>query len=170
MAHGETLKLAVDLDVARSAAETLFHTIAAELAAVLPTSAEVRHIGATAVPGCLTKGDLDIVVRVEQADFPAAQSLLMTRYKRNAGSIRTNAFAAFEYAHRTPHLGVQLTVKGGAFDVFHHFVEALRADPALVRHYNDLKQHFRGRPMADYRAAKDAFVGEVLAARGIFTP
>jgi hypothetical protein len=30
-----------------------------------------------------------------------------------------------------------------------------------------LKQRFRDGPMADYRAAKDAFIGEVLAARGV---
>jgi GrpB-like predicted nucleotidyltransferase (UPF0157 family) len=170
MAHDDTLKLAPDPEVARGAAETLFRMVASELAAVLPSSAEVLHIGATAVPGCLTKGDLDIAVRVDRADFPAAQALLMERLSRNVGSTRTDEFAAFEDAHCSPHLGVQLTVKGGAFDIFHHFVEALRADPVLVRRYNDLKQRFRDGPMADYRAAKDAFVGEVLAARGVATP
>lgn len=64
MAHDDTLKLAPDPEVARGAAETLFRMVASELAAVLPSSAEVLHIGATAVPGCLTKGDLDIAVRV----------------------------------------------------------------------------------------------------------
>jgi GrpB-like predicted nucleotidyltransferase (UPF0157 family) len=170
MPHDEMLKLAPDLDAARSAAESLFQTIASELAAVLPRSAEALHIGATAVPGCLTKGDLDIVVRVDEADFPAAESLLSRRFNRNAGSALTDDFAAFEDSRRTPHLGVQLTVKGGAFDVFHHFVEALRADPALVRDYNDLKEQFCDRSMADYRAAKDSFVGEVLAARGVSMP
>jgi GrpB-like predicted nucleotidyltransferase (UPF0157 family) len=170
MAHDETLKLAPDPDAARGAAEILFCMVASELAAVLPASAEVLHIGATAVRGCLTKGDLDVVVRIDRADFPAAQALLIERLDRNAGSTRTDEFAAFEDAHRSPHLGVQLTVKGGRFDVFHHFVEALRADPALVRRYNDLTQRFRHQPIADYRAAKDAFVVEVLAARGIATP
>ncbi len=167
MAHDETLKLAPDSDAARDAAETLFRMVASELAAVLPPSAEVLHIGATAVPGCLTKGDLDIVIRVDRVDFPAAQALLIGRLSRNGGSVRTDEFAAFEDADRSPHLGVQLTIKGGALDIFHHFVEALRADPALVRRYNDIKQRFRDRPMVDYRAAKDAFIGEVLAAQGV---
>lgn len=166
-AQDERLKLAPDPDAARGAAEALFRRVASELAAVLPTSAEVLHIGATAVPGCLTKGDLDIAVRVERADFPASQALLNGRLSRNAGSIRTDEFAAFEDAHSSPHLGVQLTVKGGTLDVFHHFVDALRADAVLVDRYNDLKQRFRDGPMADYRAAKDAFIGEVLAARGV---
>jgi GrpB-like predicted nucleotidyltransferase (UPF0157 family) len=170
MAHGETFNLAPDPDAARGAAETLFRTVAKELAGVLPASAEVLHIGATAVPGCLSKGDLDIVVRVDRADFPAAQALLIERWNRNAGSIRTDEFAAFEDAHRAPHLGIQLTVKGGAFDVFHQFVDALLADPALVSRYNELKLRFRDGPMAEYRTAKAAFVVNVLTARGVGAP
>jgi GrpB-like predicted nucleotidyltransferase (UPF0157 family) len=139
--------------------------LASELATVLPKSAEVLHIGALAIRGCLTKGDLDIVVRVDRADFPAAQALLNERLNRNVGSSRTDEFAAFEDADCSPHLGVQLMVKGGTLEVFHHFVDSLRADPVLVHRHNDLKQRFRDGPMADYRAAKDAFIGEVLATR-----
>ncbi len=43
------------------------------------------------------------------------------------------------------------------------FVAALRADPALVADYNGLKAGFDGRPMDAYRAAKAAFVEQVLA-------
>ena len=106
------------------------------------------HVGATAVPGCLTKGDLDVVVRVEPADFAAAEARLAGRFGRNAGSVRTEDFAAFAEAGRSPPLGIQLTVKGGALDIFHAFAAALRGDPALVRRYNALKLRFRGRPMA----------------------
>src|SRR4030095_4363123 len=107
-----------------------------------PGSAEVLHTGATAVPGCLTKGDLDIVVRVDRVDFAASEALLADRFRRNTGSIRTDEFAAFEDPDRSPHLGVQLTVKGGALDDFHRFAETLRQDPLLVRRYNDLKLRF----------------------------
>ncbi len=51
-------RLHADPDAAGVAAERLFERVAAELEALLPASADVRHIGATAVPGCLTKGDL----------------------------------------------------------------------------------------------------------------
>ena len=170
MADDETFRLAADCDVAREAADALFAVVAAELVSALPASAEVLHVGATAVRGCLTKGDLDIVVRVDRADFAVSEALLAKRFSRNDGSIRTDEFAAFEDAGRSPSLGVQLTVKGGALDDFHPFVEALRRDPVLLRRYNDLKLRFSGKPMADYRAAKDAFVAEVLSNKGVASP
>ena len=163
MADDETLNLAASADSAREAAEALFAVVASELISVLPASAEVLHVGATAVPGCLTKGDLDIVVRVDRVDFAASEALLANRFSRNVGSIKTDEFAAFEDAGRSPHLGVQLTMKGGAFDDFHQFVEELRRDPLLVHRYNELKLCFDGKSMTEYRAAKDAFVAEVLS-------
>ena len=163
MADTETFNLASDLALAVRQAEAAFRVLVRELEGLLPASAEVRHAGATAIAGCVTKGDLDIVVRVDAADFARAEASLAGRFQRNAGSIRTTDFASFEDPARTPPVGVQLTVKGGAFDVFHLFTDALNADPALVRRYNELKLTFAGRPMADYRLAKDAFVAEVLA-------
>lgn len=151
-----------DQELARSSAERLFARIAAELRALLPQSADIRHVGATAVPGCLTKGDLDIVVRVDASEFAAADRALAARFARNSGSKRTDTFSAFEDAGTTPHLGVQLTVAGGEDDYFHLFADALRRDPELVAAYNALKLRFDGQPMDVYRAAKSAFIGEVL--------
>lgn len=156
-------RLHADPDAAGVAAERLFERVAAELEALLPASADVRHIGATAVPGCLTKGDLDVVVRIEANAFAEADRVLAQRFSRNEGSKRTGSFSAFEDAHAVPHLGVQLTVKGGADDYFHLFVDALKADPALVEAYNALKVRLAGQPMELYREAKSAFIRNVLA-------
>jgi hypothetical protein len=62
MPNPELFLLAPDDARARAAAEALFASTGAEIRALLPYAADIRHIGATAVPGCLTKGDLDIVV------------------------------------------------------------------------------------------------------------
>lgn len=129
---------------------------------MLPASADIRHIGATAVPGCLTKGDLDIVVRVAAADFAAADVVLAARFARNTGSTHTDTFSAFEDADTSPHLGVQLAVVGSPDDCFHTFAEALKRDPQLLTEYNILKQSFDGQPMDVYRAAKSAFIERVL--------
>ncbi len=147
---------------ARAAAEALFERIAPVLRRELPLSAEIRHIGSTAIPGCLTKGDLDIVVRVHPTDFQAADEALAARFARNAGSMRSSSFASFEDHTQSPHLGIQLTTIGAANDFFHLLVERLQCDPALLRSYNALKTRFDGHPMAEYRAAKDAFIAEVL--------
>jgi GrpB-like predicted nucleotidyltransferase (UPF0157 family) len=158
----EVFELAPDVAAARAAAESLFASICAELAAMLPASADIRHVGATAIPGCLTKVDLDIVVRIDPQDFALADHALEARFKRNLGSVRTASFAAFEDTGASPHLGVQLVAVGSEYDDFHRFAEALRADPVLVGAYNRLKQAWHGKPMDEYRAAKDAFIARAL--------
>ena len=46
----------------------------------LVSGAEVEHVGSTAVPGALTKGDVDLLVRVGERGFPAAVESLRGRY------------------------------------------------------------------------------------------
>lgn len=162
MAHPDLFRLSEDDQQARAAAERLFEEVKQELRDILPATAEVLHISATAVPGCLTKGDLDMVARVARDDFDVANTALAARFSRNLGSIRTNEFTAFEDEDCTPHLGIQLTARDSMFDMFHRFVAALRNEPALVRRYNALKLAHDGQPMDQYRAAKDAFVAEVM--------
>jgi GrpB-like predicted nucleotidyltransferase (UPF0157 family) len=151
-----------DPALARAAARDLFERTAARLRRLLPASADIRHIGATAVPGCHTKGDLDIVVRVAAGDFAEADALLAAHFASNPGSARTDTFSAYEDASATPHLGVQLTVVGAPNDFFHTFAEMLKRDPELLTRYNALKRACDGQPMAAYRAAKDAFIARVL--------
>ena len=128
----------------------------------MPPGADIRHIGATAIDGCLTKGDLDIVVRVEKTDFEFVRDRLAARFERNGGSPYTDEFASFTDEARVPHLGVQLTVKGGELDVFHVFTDALNADHDLVERYNDLKRKFCGASMDLYRREKATFIEAVL--------
>lgn len=147
---------------ARAAAQELFVQIAPTLRNML-RSADIRHVGATAVAGCLTKGDLDLVVRIGAEDFIAADATLGAHFARNTGSVRTNTFSSFEDRSTTPHLGIQLTVVGAPYDFFHTFVEALEYEPGVLARYNTLKQQSNGQPMAAYRAAKGAFIEKVLS-------
>lgn len=148
------------------AAERLFPSLRHRLAAVLPTDAVIEHVGATAVRGCLTKGDLDICVQVSQETFAAADRALGALYERNVRSARTAAFSAFKQDDVRPPVGIQLVVRGAPLDVFVRFRDRLRADPALVDRYNDLKRAYDGTAMCDYRAAKSAFIEQVLGAPG----
>ena len=157
----ETHLRLTDAKRASEQAEQLFGLTKAALQSDLPT-ADIRHVGATAIRGCLTKGDRDIVVRVLAKDFTHADTVLSTRYTLNNGSTRTTNFAAFEDASTDPPLGIQLTTIDGPFDFFHEFVEALCASPSLVREYNAIKSAHEGKKMVVYRAAKDAFVARVL--------
>ena len=162
MSHEPEFRL-VDPEPARVAAQQLFEAVSNSLTDTLPPTADIRHVGATAVPGCLTKGDLDIVVRVTAEDFEAADAALALRYARNGGSFRSTDFSAFEDASNQPHLGIQLTTIDSPFDSFHLFAETLRQSPQLVDEYNALKRSHHGCHMSVYRAAKDAFIEKVLA-------
>ena len=152
-----------DWHAVAGAAEQAFAAWAVTLAAILPPNAEIEHIGATAVPGCLTKGDLDILVRVARADFAAAEAALAARFDRNLGSVRTSEFAAFADEAADPPLGVQLAVRGGELDDFLAFRDLLRADPALLAAYNALKRRHHGGSMQAYRSEKDALIARALA-------
>ncbi|WP_053583309.1 GrpB family protein [Lysinibacillus contaminans] len=57
--------------------------------------ADVQHVGSTAVPHSLTKGDLDIQVRVTPELFLKAVQTLSRFYELNDGSVKTDCFRAF---------------------------------------------------------------------------
>lgn len=155
-------RLTTDLGAVRAAAETAVAGWRARHAPHLPETADIQHVGATAIDGCATKGDLDIAVRVTPDSFEAARAYLDRTHPKNTGSVRTDSFAAYEQSSATPALGVQLVVVGSEFDLFLAFREALRANPEKVTRYNALRRAFDGRPMVEYRAAKSAFIREVL--------
>ncbi len=128
---------------------------------VLP-AADIQHIGGTSVPGSLTKGDLDIQVRVPLASFAAAEQALSKHYSRNEGSVRTADFAGFKDDSVSPPLGIQLTAVVSQYDVFCKLRDLLRTRRDLLEQFNALKRRHEGRPMEEYRAAKDAFIKSIL--------
>jgi GrpB-like predicted nucleotidyltransferase (UPF0157 family) len=128
----------------------------------LVLAAMIEHIGSTAIPGTLTKGDLDLLVMVPAADFAAAEAALAERFERNVGSLHNEVFASFKDDSADPALGIQLTCDSALRDEFLHFRDALIADPALVAAYNELKRACEGLPMDEYRERKDGFIRQVL--------
>lgn len=140
-------------------AQAAFAALKAALTELLPAEADIQHVGATAIPGCLTKGDLDLCVRVAARDFAACEQALAARLARNDGSARTDSFAAFHAGDA----GIQLVAIGTALDIFTAFRDRLTADPELLAAYNALKRTCDGWPMDEYRAAKAAFIAAALA-------
>lgn len=57
--------------------------------------AEIEHIGATAIPGTLTKGDVDLCVRVARAGFRAAADTLAVHFTTKQPENWTEDFASF---------------------------------------------------------------------------
>jgi GrpB-like predicted nucleotidyltransferase (UPF0157 family) len=142
-------------------AAVAFETHRRRIAGLLP-SAEIQHIGSTAIPGALSKGDLDIAVRVAKRSFARADMILAENYSRNRASLRDRSFSSFKDDDADPPLGIQLTVRNGPQDHFVAFRDALLADATLVSRYNQLKQRCAGLTMAAYQREKNVFIEQVL--------
>src|SRR5687767_7256372 len=100
----------------------------AQLATLLP-NAELHHIGATALPGALTKGDVDVLVRVAPAQFPAAVAALRRHFAVKQPDNWTAAFASFgdDTGHELP-LGLQVVVKDAPEDFLLFLRDYLRTN------------------------------------------
>lgn len=123
--------------------------------------AMVEQIGATAIPGAWSKGDVDLLVRVPAPELAAAVEALRSLYTPHQLENWTATFASFVLLGAA--VGVQLVAAAGPEDVeFVRFRERLSADPALLARYNELKRCHEGAAEDDYRAAKAAFVRRVV--------
>ncbi len=122
---------------------------------------DIQHVGSTAIPNSITKGDLDIQVRVDPQQFSKAVELLSNLYEVNEGSIKTDTFRAFKDDNTNPPLGIQLTVIDSEYDFFWKFREVLMANKSYRDEYDNLKKEYEGKAMDVYREAKDKFF-EVL--------
>lgn len=148
----------------RDRAEKLFKKHFKLIKEILP-EAEIYHVGSTAVQGSLTKGDVDLQVRVTQEDFSKAKESLMTLYCINTGSDQTSFFCAFEEDRDILPVGVQLTVIGSSVDHFVKVTQFFNQNPSYIKAYNALKLKFEGRDMQDYRNEKSLFIEEILSTK-----
>jgi GrpB-like predicted nucleotidyltransferase (UPF0157 family) len=130
-----------------------------EIRTLVP-SATVEHVGATAIPGSLTKGDLDLLVRVPAGAFPAAVEALRIRYAVVQPMNWTETFASFSADDAELPVGVQVVAAGSrveaAFDVGRR---ELRARPELA---NELKRMHEGGDADAYGRAKQELVEGLL--------
>jgi GrpB-like predicted nucleotidyltransferase (UPF0157 family) len=140
-----------------------FAQIAEHVSSILPT-AEIEHVGATAVPGCLTKGDVDVLVRVTSDAFPSAVDTLDAALQRSARNDPTGEYVEYDFDGTGCCGSVQLAVAGSWHDRrFRRLKSVLASDEAALARYNELKRHHAGLSMTDYRIAKAAFIDALLA-------
>lgn len=133
-----------------------------ELIKKLIPNADIQHVGSSAIPNSLTKGDLDIQVRIPKNQFLKAVEALSILYETNDGSIKTNEFRAFKDDTITPSLGVQLTVIDSEYDFFWKFRDVLLQNTQYRLEYDELKRKFEGKAMEAYREAKDDFFSKII--------
>lgn len=121
-------------------------------------SAEVHHIGSTAVPGSVTKGDVDIQIRVSKEDFRTAVDKLKAIYEINQPENWNQNFASFKKDGLFGmDFGAQLTVTNSVADDFVKLRDILNNDPKLLEEYNQMKLKYDGKNMAVYRKEKATF-------------
>lgn len=128
----------------------------ATLKTLLP-GADVHEVGATAVAGCIGKGDLDILVRV--ADVNAARTILDAHFSRNPDQLKNDDYQGY-LVDVDFDAALQVTRRDGPHDDFLGFLDAL-SKPRVRHAYNALKRAWNGRPMDAYRQAKGAFIQAV---------
>jgi GrpB-like predicted nucleotidyltransferase (UPF0157 family) len=120
--------------------------------------AEIHHIGATALPAGRTKGDVDVNVRVSRERFAPVVELLSSQLAIAQPENWTPTFASFSAPGYQLPLGVQVTVIGSDGDFLLDLRDRLRADPELLRRYNELKAEAAPGGSDLYWQAKDQFL------------
>ena len=125
---------------------------------VLLPDATIEHVGSSAIPGALTKGDVDVMVQVEAAQFASARSALDSRFSYNPEMPPEDEFVSYSGEYQGMDFGIQLVSGNDDQFGFLRWREALKADLELLAQYNRAKQSRADSDMEAYRAAKSALI------------
>lgn len=152
-------------DQYQAKAEAVFTAVASELAQLLP-AARVEHIGASAVPGALSKGDVDVCVVVSPGELSTAVATLQeSGYVPKQETLRTPELCMLVAPSEDIDLALQVIAEGSQFEFFIRFRDALRSEPDLVQEYNRIKLDSICLGENGYRDAKSCFIEAVLQRR-----
>lgn len=134
-----------------------------DVLAVLP-NCEVEHIGSSAIHGAISKGDLDILVRVDKNSLSGSiQKIEQLGFTIKENTLRTdNLCMLVTSKYCGTDVAIQLIANGSEFENFVKFRDLLNSNPDLVKKYNCLKAACTGIPADEYRAKKSKFIESVL--------
>jgi GrpB-like predicted nucleotidyltransferase (UPF0157 family) len=120
-----------EVSVRRARVEELFGRVEAKLRSLVP-SAIIEHVGSTSLPDGLTKGDLDVQVRVRPEVYDEVCRALASDYEVNPGGFNDQG-KSFKDDGTDPPLGIHVTIIDGPSDVQHRQRDLLRARPKFAR-------------------------------------
>jgi len=127
---------------------------------VLGLPGDVVLLGGSSVPGALTRGDIDLHLRVPPTEFARVVETLKAVFAVVHPEIWAPTLATFAVADDPP-VGLAVTPAGSEHDLrFTRSWQLLAADPALIQEYNAVKRSVTD---ADYEARKSAFFDMLLA-------
>ena len=139
----------------------LFNHYQAKILLLMPF-AQVEHIGASAIPDAISKGDLDIYVGVpEHLLEDAVICLLAHGFTEKTDTFRCAQLCMLE-AIEDKQVAIQLVALGSVYVFFLAFRDRLRQRPELVVQYNQIKRAAQYLGMDEYRAQKAEFIRHVL--------
>lgn len=154
-----------DVSKHRDAAVRMFEDQRQKLLSWIPGPAEVLHVGSTSFTGGLSRGDVDIQIRVRAEDYAAALAAIAPHYAVNPDGYTSEDAASFKDDDLNPPVGLILTVVDGSGDALWRFRDALLARPDLAEEYSALKAQHQDGSLAAYRADKHLFVRKVIRTR-----
>lgn len=142
--------------------EAIFSDLNQRLRSILPC-ADVEHIGSSAIKGAISKGDLDVLVRVLTSEFEDAISKIKDLgFSEKSGTLRNESLCMLVTETYNWDVAIQLIAKNSEYEDFIIFRDRLNHDPELVARYNQLKSSSRGLSADEYRQKKSAFIEMVL--------
>lgn len=141
----------------------LYSEVRKGLVQLLPT-ARIEHIGSSSIPGAISKGDLDIFLGVQSENFNETVELLKNHgFFEKQETLRTEALCMMLTRNYKDDVAIQVVANGSEFEFFLEFRNRLRASPALVDQYNQLKRNCQAMTHDEYRDVKSLFIQSVLA-------
>jgi len=143
-------------------ADTIVANVESWLRQRLP-DCQIEHIGATSMPDGVTKGDVDVNIRVSQQDFANVVDILRRCYDVAQPDNWSPTYASFsDPSHDLP-VGLQVTVVGSSDDFLVDLRDLMRADAQLRRDYDGVKSGAASLGPDGYWAAKNDFLEPILA-------
>lgn len=146
----------------RDLADKVFEEQKTRILTAIP-EAEIHHVGSTSIRGSITKGDLDINIRVKSENFFAAVEALKQMYEINQPENWDDDYASFKDDDSFEiDFGAQLVIVDSHHDFFTKQRDLLNSNPDLIEEYNKMKLKFENQDMDDYRKEKGVFFEKLL--------
>ncbi|EXE91333.1 GrpB domain, predicted nucleotidyltransferase, UPF0157 family [Acinetobacter pittii] len=139
----------------------LFNSYQKDISTLLPL-AKIEHIGSSAIPNAISKGDLDIYIEVMPEQFECAIERLKTlNFIEKQNTLRTHELCMLESLNNDD-VAFQIVVTDSIFTFFLTFKNKLISSPKLVNEYNELKLQCSHLDPDQYRTIKSDFINRVL--------
>jgi GrpB-like predicted nucleotidyltransferase (UPF0157 family) len=145
-------------------AAAIYDSLAAEFQLLLP-GAVIEHIGSSAIPGAVSKGDLDVFIGVSADQFEqAAATIERVGFRLKPETLQTTQLHHFVTDRYPMDVTVQLVDLGSEFEFFRTFRDLLNRGQGLRNRYNAVKHGAADLDEEGYRECKTQFIEETLRA------